>query len=523
MPRGIHPNSLANLKHGKKTQFTAGESQANISRMGAEASNAKQHMNSCMADIARQIATSPVPEKAKKQLELMGIADEAMTGNAVVVAGVYKKAAEGDEKALAKWESWTIPKKSESIYELPARIMCKAFVDLNREIRPNTSYIVEGGRGSTKSSWISEKLIELIKNNPTMHAVVVRKVASTLKDSVYAQVKWAIHELGLDDEFQCKANPLEIIYKPTGQIIFFRGCDDPLKLKSIKPAFGYIGILWIEERDQLNGPEEERSVRQSVLRGGADSYFFGSFNPPKSRENWVNKELLEPDPNRVVHHSTYLDVPPAWLGQMFLDDAEHLKQVDPDAYDHEYMGLANGDGGNVFSNIELREITDEEIKKFDHIYQGVDWGWYPDPFAFIRLHYDHARETIYLIDEIRRNKTSNEANADEIKRREYIDAYITCDSAEPKSVGDFRACGLPAKEATKGPGSVEYGLKWLQSRKFVIDMRRTPNAGKELTEYEFERDKDGNVISGYPDANNHFIDAIRYSLERVYNKFGSNA
>lgn len=127
-----------------------------------------------------------------------------------------------------------------------------------------------------KSSYVSLKVVELLKNNPTMHACVLRKVVGTLKDSVFSQIKWAIHALGLDDEFQCKANPIEIVCKKTGQIIYFRGCDDPIKLKSIKPPFGYIGILWIEERDQLSGAEEERSVKQSVLRGGAPGGFGGS-------------------------------------------------------------------------------------------------------------------------------------------------------------------------------------------------------------------------------------------------------
>lgn len=107
-----------------------------------------------------------------------------------------------------------------------------------------------------------------------MHACIIRKMGNTLKDSVYAQMKWAINELGLYDEFNCKLSPLEIVLKETGQTIYFRGCDDPLKLKSIKPPFGYIGILWKEEKDQLCGPEEERSINQSVLRGGADSYDF---------------------------------------------------------------------------------------------------------------------------------------------------------------------------------------------------------------------------------------------------------
>lgn len=408
-------------------------------------------------------------------------------------------------------------------YELPARVIGKAYCDINRQIEPNKTYVFAGGRGSLKSSYISLKIIELLKNHPTMHACVVRKVGNTLRDSVFAQMKWAIHELGLDEEFETKVSPLEISHKTTGQVIFFRGCDDPYKLKSIKPPFGYIGILWKEEKDQLAGPEEERSVNQSILRGGPLSYDFSSYNPPKTRMNWVNMAELEDNPNRILHRSTYLDAPPEWLGQKFLDDAEHLRAANPDAYEHEYEGKANGNGGNVFENLEIRTITDKEIASFDRIFQGADWGWYPDPFAFIRLHYDKARETIYLIDEIYANKLPNEQSAAEIKRRKYTDAYITCDNAEPKSVADYRACGLPAKEAKKGPGSVEYGMKWLQKRKIVIDQKRTPNAYKEFANYEYERTKDGEIISGYPDADNHLIDATRYALERVFNRFGSNA
>ena len=214
-----------------------------------------------------------------------------------------------------------------------------------------------------------------------------------------------------------------------------------------------------------------------------------------------------------------MDAPPEWLGQQFIDEAEHLKAVDERAYQHEYLGIPVGTGGNVFDKLELREITDE-FKGFDRIYQGVDWGWFPDPFAFIRLHYDRARETIYLLDEIYQTKLPNEQSAQRILQRGYNDARIICDSAEPKSVADFRAMRLPAQEAIKGPGSVEYGMKWLQRRTIVIDRKRTPNAYNEFVGYEYERNKDGDIISGYPDANNHLIDATRYALEPVSRRMG---
>ena len=408
-------------------------------------------------------------------------------------------------------------------YELPARVIGRAFVDLNREIKPNISYVLEGGRGGLKSSFISLKIVELIKNNPQMHACITRQVANTLKDSVYNQMKWAINILGLNEEFVFKVSPLEIVYKKTGQIIYFRGLDDETKLKGIKVPFGHIGILWKEEKDQMRGPAQERSTNQSVLRGGAESYDFSSYNPPKSQSSWVNKEKLTPNPKRVIHKSTYLDVPPEWLGQKFIDDAEHLKEVNPAAYEHEYMGVPNGDGGNVFEYLEVREITDEEIKRMDRIYQGVDFGWYPDQFAFLRTYYDAAREKIYLIDELYVNKWSNQQTAAWILEKGYGEYEIICDSAEPKSVNDYRDAGLYAKGAVKGPGSVEYGFKWLQNRTLVIDPRRTPYAHQEIVNYEYARDKDGNVISGYPDANDHAISALRYAYEPYFNRRGTSA
>lgn len=384
----------------------------------------------------------------------------------------------------------------------------------------HTHYDFSGGRGSLKSSTVSIIVPLLLVANPGTHALVLRKVANTIRDSVYAQYIWAIGELGMAAYWEAKVSPMELIYKPTGQKIMFRGADDPMKIKSIKVPFGYIAVTHFEEKDQFAGRAEIRNILQSTMRGGSVFWNFESYNPPISRDNWANKDSLEERADRLCHKSTYLQAPPEWLGQQFLDEAEHLKETDERAYQHEYLGIPVGTGGNVFENLELREITDEEMSNFDQIYQGVDYGWFPDPFAFIRLHYDRARETIYLMDEIYQNKLTNEASGNIIIQREYKDAYITCDSAEPKSVADYRAMGLPAKAAVKGPGSVDYGMKWLQRRKIVIDRRRTPNAYNEFVNYEYERNKDGDIISGYPDANNHLIDATRYALERISRRMG---
>ena len=510
-----------NLRPG--SMQSKSEARAN-GKKGGIASGQARRRKKTLSELAKMIADNPAPDNARAKLAKMGISDDDANNNAVVAASIYAKAIKGNMQAVDKWEQLVaVSKSDESKYELPARVLGKAFVDINRQIKPNIEYVFEGGRGGLKSSFVAFKIVELIKNNPQMHACITRQVAGTLKDSVYANMKWAINELGLMEEFECKVSPLEIKYIKTGQTIYFRGLDDETKLKSIKPEFGYIGILWKEEKDQMKGDAQERSVNQSVLRGGDESYDFSSYNPPKSKSNWVNRIKLVPNPKRVIHHSSYLEAPAEWLGQKFIDDAAHLKEINPEAYEHEYLGVPNGDGGNVFEYLEIRDIADEEISRMDRIFAGVDYGWYPDAFCYLRTYYDSAREKIYLIDELYVNKWSNSKTADWIKKKSYDDYTMICDSAEPKSVNDFRDAGLPARGAIKGPGSIEYGFKFLQTKTIVIDPKRTPNAYKEITEYEYDRDKEGNVISGYPDGNDHAISALRYAYEPLFNRRGYSA
>lgn len=435
------------------------------------------------------------------------------------------------EKALVIEEMEKERKKREEealnrgTYHTDLDVVADTFHSVVRDIRKHghREYVFEGGRGSTKSSCGTIIPYELMENNHNIHALVIRKVKDTLRDSVYAQMQWSCDKQAENpmfdrDNWKFGLSPLEITYTPTGQKIYFRGADDPGKIKSIKPPFGYIGIVIFEELDQFSGPEEVRNIEQSAIRGGNDAYVFKFFNPPKSNSNWVNIYVKTPKESMVVHHSTYKDVPQEWLGRDFIEEAEHLREVNPDAYEHEYMGVANGNGGMVFDYLELREITDDEIARMDRIYQGVDWGWFPDPYAFIRSYYNPAQEKIYLIAENVVKKTKNTQTGQWIIDHEYDDYEIVCDSAEKKSVGDYVDIGLPARPAIKGPGSVEYGMKWLQGKTIVIDQARTPHAYKEFTEYEYERDKDGNVISGYPDADNHTIDAVRYSYEPLWRR-----
>ena len=400
-----------------------------------------------------------------------------------------------------------------------------AFYDVADDVyqHGHTHYDLSGGRGSLKSSVVSLMVPCLVIANPGIHACVFRKVGNTIRDSVYTQYIWAIDKLGMSDLWRAQRTPMELVYKPTGQKIMFRGADDPMKIKSIKVPFGYIGITHFEEKDQFAGRQEIRTILQSTMRGGSKFWNFESYNPPISRDNWANRDSLEAREDRLCHKSSYLEAPPEWLGEQFFAEAEYLKENNERAYLHEYLGEAVGNGSEVFENIEAREITDEEISRFDRVLHGLDWGYYPDPWAYNDVYFDSARQTLYIFGELTKWKAGNEETAELLKEHGLTrQDRITADSAEPKSIADYNKFGLRCLGAEKGPGSVDYSMKWLQSLKaIVIDPKRCQDTYAEFSSYEYMRTKDGEIISGYPDANNHHIDSVRYATEEIWKRAGN--
>lgn len=395
-------------------------------------------------------------------------------------------------------------------------IIAPSFYDLHKDIKADrhTHYWLKGGRGSTKSSFVSEELITGIMRNSEANAVVIRKVGLYLKDSVYEQILWAISKLGVERYWQEKLSPLELVYVPTGQRIIFRGADKPKKLKSTKVRSGYIRYVWYEETDEFNGIEEIRTINQSLLRGGATYIVFYTFNPPKSQRNWINSEVLVPRSDKIVHHSDYRSVPAEWLGEQFLIEARHLEQTKPEQYRHEYLGEVTGTGAEVFTNITIRPITDEEIKSFDHIKRGIDWGYGADPFVYITAHFDSKRNRLFIFYEFFRCAAKYDVIASAIRKENTQNGTIIAESAEPRSNDELRDRGFRIRTAVKGPGSVEHGITWLQNlEEIVIDGTRCPNAAREFNEYELDRDSRGELKADFPDRNNHTIDAIRYALE----------
>lgn len=386
--------------------------------------------------------------------------------------------------------------------------------DLKQEL--HTHYWEDGGRGSTKSSFISAEMILGIMKDPKANGIALRKVKDTLKDSVFEQLQWAISALKVDAYWHITHSPLTLTYIPTGQKIIFRGADNPQKIKSTKVSKGYIKYIWFEECDEFDGMEEIRNINQSLMRGGSKFVVFYSFNPPKSIKSWINQEVEQQKlrSEAIVHHSTYLSVPKEWLGNAFIIEAEHLKKVKPIAYQHEYLGEATGTGGEIFDNVKLAEITDEEINIFDNISRGLDWGYATDPLAYVVNHFDSTRRKLYIFKEMYQVGMKNRVAAEKIKNENKDNELVIADSEDPRSIADMRDYGINMVGAKKGPGSIDHGIKWLQDlEEIIIDPVRCPNAAREFTSYELEKDKNGNFKGNYPDKDNHLIDATRYSRE----------
>ena len=390
-----------------------------------------------------------------------------------------------------------------------------------------TDYCFKGGRGSCKSSFVSICIIILIVLFPDINAVILRKYKDTLRTSVFEQMQWAISKLGLDDKFKCTVSPMVITYLPTGQLIHFRGCDNPTKIKSIKVKKGYIGIVWFEESSEFS-PADIRSVKQSAERGGTKFWIFDSYNPPVSARNWKNADALISNPNRLMHTSDYRTVPSEWLSEAFIYDAEHLLKTNKRLYDNEYLGIATGTGLNVFENITIRKITQNEIDNFDWKYRGIDWGYFPDPFMFVEMSYSVKTKTLYIYDELQLRKHGNLQASEKLKEHltakhgdNYNNIQITGDNTD-KDINDFRSYGWDIRSAIKGGNSVENGFKWLQSLDaIIIDNERCPNASKEFTEYEYEQDRNGNILTGYPQGQeDHAMACVRYALECIWRKRG---
>ena len=400
-----------------------------------------------------------------------------------------------------------------------SEIINKNFYEFWKTINSNKYlfHVLKGGRASAKSTHIAIWLVLALMKYP-ITCLCIRKVGNTLAESVFEQLKEAIDILNVGHVWKVQKSPLQLVYIPRGNKFIFRGADDPAKIKSIKMSKFPIAFVWFEELAEFKTEDEVSTIVNSVLRAelppGLSYKVIYSYNPPKRKQSWVNKKFETQflPSNTYVCHSTYLDNP--HISKAFIEEAEEVKKKNEFKYRWEYLGEPIGSGVVPFSNLVFRTITDEEVKSFDNIRQGNDFGYATDPMAFVRLHYDKKKRIIYFIDEIYGVKMSIRELAAKIKAKKYDDYPITCDSAEPRSIAELKEHGIQALKAKKGPGSIEFGENWLDDLEaIVIDSKRTPNIAKEYENIDYQTDKDGNIRPKLEDKDNHSIDATRYALE----------
>ena len=402
-----------------------------------------------------------------------------------------------------------------------SELLAPVFAPVHTDIRRggHAEYWLYGGRGSGKSSFVSIEIVLGMMKDPQANALVVRRVAKTLRQSVYEQLCWAIDRLGVDHLWARRLSPMELSYRPTGQRILFIGADDPQKSKGIKVSRGSFKFLWFEELAEFDGMDAVNTITASAVRGDAAVTFY-TYNPPESIANWVNEEALCIHEGRFSHKSSYLDIPPRWLGASFLSKADIMRRTNERAYRHMYLGEVTGTGGQVFENLELRPIPEGEISRMGAFYDGLDFGYYPDPTHWVRVSYDPASLTVYVVDELRRFRTTDREFARLLMERRDVTASteIICDSASEKPLAELRSEGLRSVVgAMKGRGSVETGIRWLRMRaRIVIDPARAPETAKEFAQYEFVKLKYGSFTESYPDRDYHAIVAVRYALNRVW-------
>ena len=340
-------------------------------------------------------------------------------------------------------------------------------------------------------------------SSPSYSYLVVRKTGKSIRNSVFRLLTEMISEANLNQFFTINKTEMTINCV-TGSSLITSGLDDVEKLKSV----ANINRIWAEEASEIS--ETDFNQLDLRLRGQSKvGYQLTLTFNPISETHWLKKSFF--DVGRLdafVLKTTYKD-------NKFLDDRYIQTLLELEKQDYQYYRIyALGEWGSIgniiYSNWEKQDLSD--IKDtFDNTFNGLDFGFADDPTAFVRVHLNNKRKTIYILDEFALRGLFIDDIANNLQDR-IGNEYITCDSAEPRSVQDLKRNGIRALSAKKGPGSIEHGIKWLQGHKIVVDESCTETI-KELSTYKYKEDKDGNVIAKPVDANNHILDALRYALE----------
>lgn len=381
---------------------------------------------------------------------------------------------------------------------------------------------VKGSRASKKSSTQSLKVITEIIENPNINWLVVRKVERTLRDSCYAQLKWAIHRLKVDNFFKCSTSPLEITYKPTGQKILFRGLDDPLKVTSITVEVGSLCRLWIEEAYEITSEDAfdrlDESIRGQLPKGMYHQVVL-TFNPWSDR-HWLKKRFFdEPSKNVLAMTTNYMCN--EFLSEADLVLFEEMKK-NPRRYRTAGLGEWGIVEGLVYENWEERvfDVHEISIRLSVRSAFGMDFGYVNDPSTLFCGLVDTVAREIYVFDEMYEKGMSNEDILSKVSEMGYAKERIKADSAEPKSIAYLRKAGLARiRAAKKGPDSIRAGISIIQDYKIIIHPRCV-NFITEISNYTWDKDKFDNAINKPIDDFNHLMDAMRYAMEEFDGRKG---
>ena len=503
-----------------------------IQSAGGRATAAKRRQRKSAAQLAKIIMDSDLtPAMARKtQAFANGLGDDDLSIAAAMVAGQVKAAIGGSTKAMEYIEG--LREKAEkdadaAPFRLSPLDLTSDYVDAYRDIHAVfdgeldvREMIFKGGRGTIKSTFVAKVAYETIMQDRQAHVVFTRRYKVDLRHSVFTMFERIVRGYGARDDWDFTTSPMVARYRPTGQTVLFVGCDKPISLKSAGVAFGYVKLVVNEECDEMAGIEQMDSVEDTFLRADTPSLSIKIFNPPKSKNNFMNAYTAEkaPDPATRIYHSYFYHVPVKWLGQRFFDRAEWFKAHKPDYYRNNYLGEVTGTGGELFANVEERALADEQIEAWDMAgmtYQGIDWG-FEHPQVFVRAAYDREEGTVYIFFERYRRRCKLPSffrGIMRFKRQETI-----CDSANPDKIADAQDMGweaVPAVKRWRGGGR-DYAWEWLRSReRIVVDPERCPNLAREFRTLEFEQLQDGTFSSRYPDLGEDGVMATIYALNRV--------
>ncbi len=399
--------------------------------------------------------------------------------------------------------------------------------------------VVKGSRASKKSKTAALNDICRMMQYPNANLLIIRRVGRTLKDSVYADLKWAIHKLGVDDFWICTTSPLEMTYKPTGQKIYFRGLDDPLKITSIAVSKGYLCWMRIEEAYEIEN-EADFDILDESIRGETPDCFkqITLCLNPWNEKHWIKHRFFEDEVGKdadgkpiykeretpISADGEILAITTNYLCNEFLDKAdlevfERMKKNNPRRYQVAGLGNWGTTEGLVFTNFREATVDSETVRTLKTAF-GLDWGFTNDPTAFVEAYIDQDNYKIYIKDEIYKRGLTNKMIADELSYHGYKKACITADSAEAKSIEELKGYGVShIKASKKGPGSINAGIQYIQNFEIVIDPHCV-NFITEINNYKWKKDKFGKPTGKPEDSYNHLMDALRYGLEEYQSKKG---